>query len=272
MDMTTLAFYIVERDRYDADGNDLRLEKDSKGRDKGTPSSSSSRKMAGELKEDYFNEDRYLARLDDDWDYVEDISQHYAFAQSVLFKIYGSNVQETGHKTKGHVSLTDDDKDIIRSARGSLLYGELLPRGVNKALASKRLRAETASVLFDLGMGTGKVAIQAFLQYNNLEYVYGVELSQGRYDIAADAARTMVALLGADNFDVDEVPGRSITVSEKPQMVDEDEDSVRVLHFEQGNLLDVDNIRWCVVSRTGVSGSSRHACSARTVMSTFITP
>ena len=129
-----------------------------------------------------------------------DISQHYAFAQSVLFKIYGSSVQETGHKTKGHISLTSEDKDIVKSARGSLLYGELLPRGVNKALGSRRLRAETASVLFDLGMGTGKVAIQAFLQYSNLDYVYGIELSQGRYNIAANAAMTMVHLLGKYHY------------------------------------------------------------------------
>ena len=33
--------------------------------------------------------------------YCDDISLDYAFAQSVLFKIYGKTVQETGHKTKG---------------------------------------------------------------------------------------------------------------------------------------------------------------------------
>jgi hypothetical protein len=56
----------------------------------------------------------------------------YAFAQSVLFKIYGSAVQETGHKTKGHICLTESDKDIAKCSKGSLLYGELLPRGANK--------------------------------------------------------------------------------------------------------------------------------------------
>ena len=32
----------------------------------------------------------------------------------------------------GHVCLTDDDKDNAKNNRGSLLYGELLPRGANK--------------------------------------------------------------------------------------------------------------------------------------------
>ena len=32
----------------------------------------------------------------------------------------------------GHVCLTDDDKDKAKNNKGSLLYGELLPRGANK--------------------------------------------------------------------------------------------------------------------------------------------
>lgn len=41
-------------------------------------------------------------------------------------------MQETGHRTKGHLSLTEDDRETAKSTRCSLLYGELLPRGVNK--------------------------------------------------------------------------------------------------------------------------------------------
>jgi hypothetical protein len=65
--------------------------------------------------------------------FCEDISIDFAFAQSVLFKIYGSVVQETGHKTKGHICLTAEDKNSASvKNNGSLLYGELLPRGANK--------------------------------------------------------------------------------------------------------------------------------------------
>jgi hypothetical protein len=46
----------------------------------------------------------------DEWVYVEDISLDFAFAQSVLFKVFGGVIQETGHKTRGHVSLTDEDR------------------------------------------------------------------------------------------------------------------------------------------------------------------
>ena len=68
------------------------------------------------------------------WVYCEDISQDFAYSQSVLFKIFGENVQETGHKTKGHLCVTESDKEVGKSGKGSLLYGELLPRGANKVI------------------------------------------------------------------------------------------------------------------------------------------
>lgn len=71
--------------------------------------------------------------MQDNWVYVDDLSLDYAFAQSVLFKIFGSVVQETGHKTRGHMCLTEDDREGAGQVKGSLLYGELLPRGANKA-------------------------------------------------------------------------------------------------------------------------------------------
>ena len=136
----------------------------------------------GEFKDNEISDtEEDLAPMEDDWEFVEDISLQYTFAQSLLFKIYGNTVQETGHKTRGHTCLTEHDRVLALDTKGSLLYGELLPRGVNKALGSDRLDACNASVLFDLGMGTGKVAIQSFVQFRNLTYVYGVELSEGRY-------------------------------------------------------------------------------------------
>ena len=70
--------------------------------------------------------------LQEDWVYCEDISLEFAFAQSVLFKIFGNSLQETGHLTRGHTCLTDADRLNAQYIRGSLLYGELLPRGANK--------------------------------------------------------------------------------------------------------------------------------------------
>lgn len=52
----------------------------------------------------------FMSSKGEDWTFVEDLSLDFAFAQSVLYKVYGSNIQETGHKTKGHTSLTDTDR------------------------------------------------------------------------------------------------------------------------------------------------------------------
>ena len=190
-----------------------------------------------------------LAPIDDkdNWVYCEDISADYAFAQSILFKIYGNSIQETGHLTRGHVCLTDSDRRNAVQVKSSLLYGELLPRGVNKALGSSRLAAGSASVLFDLGMGTGKVLIQAFLQFKNLRYAYGVELSSGRYKVAEDALLKTVHLLGAENYQVQVNPGKFIIVRESISSSCEESDlemecSERVLHFECGNIFDIKNI------------------------------
>ena len=136
---------------------------------------SGSEATADEYKEDReleYDEDDNLAPIEDmdDWVYVEDISLDYSFAQSVLFKITGGVIQETGHKTKGHLCVTEGDKvnSKLPGARGSLLYGELLPRGANKAFGRSHLNCENARVLYDLGMGTGKIAIRHFFSTGTL--------------------------------------------------------------------------------------------------------
>ena len=48
------------------------------------------------------------------------------FIYSIIYYIFSFFLRE------GHVCLTDDDKDKAKNNKGSLLYGELLPRGANK--------------------------------------------------------------------------------------------------------------------------------------------
>ena len=63
------------------------------------------------------------------------------------------------------------------------MYGELLPRGVNRALDTKHLNAKAGSTLIDLGMGIGKVVLQVYLQHASLTRVYGIELSFARFQV-----------------------------------------------------------------------------------------
>lgn len=221
LNMRKVIFYIVERPSYVKESAEF------KDIDSG----------------DYDSRD--LAPIEDNWVYEEDISVEYAFAQSMLFKIYGFVIQETGHKTRGHESLTEKDIAMIESGKSSLLYGELLPRGANKALSPKKLSANFGRCLFDLGMGTGKLAIQAFLQFCNLKYVYGIELSVGRFQIAVEAAFNLVNLLGRENFSIIYYPGKKVVVSELKRNngdIINNNAPERILHLECGDMFDVTNI------------------------------
>ena len=123
--------------------------------------------------------------------------------------------------------MTDDDRRRATEDRGSLLYGELLPRGVHKALDARHLDAARASSVYDLGCGTGKVALQAFLQFPNLKRVYGVELSLARFHVAE---RALLALAARDDCDAHVTrrePGSSIEVTSAD----------RTLIVEHGNLM-----------------------------------
>ena len=116
-------------------------------------------------------------------------------------------------------------------------------------------------------MGTGKVVIQAFLQFRNLNYVYGVELSIGRYKIAEEAVLSMVEMLGVEHFEIQVNPGKFIVVREylntasynslsgcerggssssgcdvKEADEDQSEHIERVLHLECGNMFDISNM------------------------------
>lgn len=112
-------------------------------------------------------------------------------------------------------------------------------------------------------MGIGKVVMQAFLQFRNLIYVYGVELSHGRFRIAEEAVLRMVTLLGTASFVVEHVPGKSIMVIERDSDATSSDAAVdsentnniissfalpnivhkkRVLHLVQGDLMDTHHI------------------------------
>ena len=107
-------------------------------------------------------------------------------------------------------------------------------------------------------MGTGKILLQSFLQFKNLKYVYGVELSQGRYKLAEEAVLRLINLLGVDNYQVEINPGKYVIVTEairNPEYSEKEADSPgsasasnvpefaeRILHMECGNMFDVTNV------------------------------
>eukprot|EP00903_Cladosiphon_okamuranus_P012104 g11358.t1 len=146
------------------------------------------------------------------WHFQEDVTPEFCVSLSLLHRAYGCRVQETGHKTVGHTCVTDRDKVAAREVKGSLLYGELLPRGVNKAMGPRHLNAPKASTIYDLGMGTGKVAMQVFLQFPNLKRVYGIELSQARFELGEAALFALMELQPGAYAIKEHIPGQFMAI------------------------------------------------------------
>ncbi|CAK9027042.1 unnamed protein product [Durusdinium trenchii] len=134
-----------------------------------------------------------------------------------LVKAFGAEkVGETGYDLAATRCLSDAEKNEARRRGSSLLYGEMLPDGVSKALHVSRLgeALREGSMVLELGMGSGTVAMQIFLQSASVRKVVGVEIVRSRYMIA-EAALQRLANEEPHSFRITEhISGQRITLEE----------------------------------------------------------
>lgn len=120
--------------------------------------------------------------------------------------------EEIGLDIRGHRIVSETDTHQAKSAGCSLLFGEVLPSGVTKALDAQHLNAAAATSFYDLGMGLGKLAMQAFLAFPSLQKVVGVELARPRAQEAVAALQKLAGLapglLLFQSLDEDHTSGR----------------------------------------------------------------
>ena len=91
--------------------------------------------------------------------------------------IKGVHARATKHlNLKNGEAIACHDPDA--AAMSNFCFGEVAPLGVEAAF--KNLKVENAKIVWDLGHGNGKLLIQAFLQFQHLQEVHGVELSGTR--------------------------------------------------------------------------------------------
>jgi len=115
-----------------------------------------------------------------------------------LTQAFGADkIGETGYEIAAARCCSDEEKAAARQRGSSLLYGELLPDGVSKALQPSWLGGALGpqSIVLELGMGSGKVALQVFLQCQNTSCVLGIELVPSRYAIAEGALRHLAEVM-----------------------------------------------------------------------------
>lgn len=102
---------------------------------------------------------------------------------------FGDDVGAKGC-TEGH--RVQSGRQLVTDAgEADMLYGELLPETVSLVLEQLGCRDEACGSILELGMGTGKVAFQAFFQCRGCETVVGVEISPPRFEVAAEAAERL---------------------------------------------------------------------------------
>jgi len=99
------------------------------------------------------------------------------------------DISETNIRA-GHVCLTNDDRRLSKSKKAKLTFGEVLDPGVCKMLYN--LGAIKKKSFHDLGMGAGKMLIQTYLSFPNLDRCVGVELSKGRYILAEENMNQLI--------------------------------------------------------------------------------
>lgn len=105
-------------------------------------------------------------------------------------------------------------------ARSSLLFGEVTQAGVDKILDDDHLYANNAGIIYDLGSGNGKLAMQAFLQYPNVRKVVGVEIAVSR-SIRSFAAASRLSLFypsrfTCDNYETIDDSGKARVITSAP--------------------------------------------------------
>ena len=168
---------------------------------------------------------------------VADLNAPHAPHIDTLFDAYGKPTEQVGY-TDGHYCLTKQDREEASRCGSSLLYGEILATGVSKLLDQDHLHADRAQVLYDLGMGVGKLCLQSFLQFPSLKLVFGIELAYSRYKLAEEALVRLVSMQ-PDAFEIEErVPGEFIRV----HTVGPRKSRRRVIELRRGNMWTVRGI------------------------------
>jgi len=136
---------------------------------------------------------------------------------STLVQAFGAQVGETGYEIAAAKCTSEAEKAEARERGSSLLYGELLPDGVSKVLQPTRLGGSLANgegKVLELGMGSGKVALQFFLQCRGASHIMGIELLRSRFEIAEAALLQLVAGLPGAFRICSHSPGENICVEE----------------------------------------------------------
>jgi hypothetical protein len=149
----------------------------------------------------YLAASSYLLPYDEYWatlrpGFLQGLKRYEMFELNVIRSfqraVFDLIEDEAGHTTIGHNVIDDRDKQEAEQAGSDLLFGELLVDGVSKCIDRLHMDATKSTTICDLGMGLGKLVMQAWLMHKGLKYALGVELARSRYLLGEEALLRMV--------------------------------------------------------------------------------
>jgi hypothetical protein len=129
---------------------------------------------------------------------------------------------------------TETETMIAQAQGASLLFGEVLPHGVSKIFDMDHLQGAKARVFYDLGSGPGKMALQAWFEFPNIDKIVAVELCESRYKSGVKAMQRLCKAWG-HIFSFKEHNDKYVELT----MIHEKDSTGkanRVLHFHNQNL------------------------------------
>ena len=85
----------------------------------------------------------------------------------------------------------DHAEDYIDAGPNPSTYGEITPLGARQLFHYMGMNKRDNVVFWDLGMGQGKLVVQAYLELPRTKRVVGVELASSRYHAALNAWNTI---------------------------------------------------------------------------------
>jgi len=177
-------------------------------------------------------------------------SEEYKVESSVFSSVRVREILQKSYSDLIGQTVEEPDRQEATTTDSSLCFGEVLPDGVSKMLDNEHLRASSSRILYDLGMGLGKLVMQAFLEYPSLEKIVGVELAYSRFKKAECAIAQLAENTPGDNvvWSLSKLENgtRLIENFKDPKRVKEDTKAIvrpksreRTLEIRRGNLFHV---------------------------------
>jgi hypothetical protein len=106
--------------------------------------------------------------------------------------IYVMDLLQTIQDKQTGYYISETEKKRFSFHKAEFTYGEMLPESVDIML-KEILQLDAGDVFYDLGSGTGKIVLQAFLT-TNVTSAIGIELSSRRTNIARASLSKLISL------------------------------------------------------------------------------